>query len=562
MSIKLLYLVLLALVSLNYVKADWQYRSRPDLAPPNLNITIPAKNTSDGYLFIAPFSGFADVGNSHGPRQAAPYIFTDSGELVWSGFSYYSIWATNFQAGVVDGKDVLFLFEGSHNPGYGHGHGHITFLDQNYETTKELRAGNHKICDKHEFHIKDEKTGLIQIYQPRPYDLSKWASSNEQQWIVDAIFQELDIETGDVLFEWSSLDHISPDESILPVDEGQAGAGFNSSDAWDYFHINSVDKDENGDYLISARDAASVYKVDGKTGEIVWKLGGLPGITTSDFKMETPFNFSFQHHARFLETSKDSKKQVISLYDNSAHGTEDKDGKEVHYNTHSSGKIIEVDTNTWTAKLIFNGVPPDSLLSKSQGSTQLLPNGNVLVNWGSEGAVTEFDSDENPIFHAYVDSGELGYMTENYRAFKYNWTGIPNEAIAVYSEFNPDRSTTIFVSWNGDTQTKTWRFYAIDDKNLKTFLGEAPKTGFETSFNIPHKLISQVAAEAYDASGEVLKSSYPIASVEAIHEYNEKLDSRVVEVFDKNLDASKEVDVENLINSMQTYFEWKRSNVN
>lgn len=45
-----------------FAAADWQFRSRPDLAPPRLNITIPA--TSDvekGYLFVAPFAGIEDT---------------------------------------------------------------------------------------------------------------------------------------------------------------------------------------------------------------------------------------------------------------------------------------------------------------------------------------------------------------------------------------------------------------------------------------------------------------------------------------------------------------------
>lgn len=517
------YITILFFIS--SVFADWQYKSRPDLAPPKLNITIPAKNTSPGYLFLAPFSGFADIGVSHGPRQSAPYIFTDEGDLVWSGFSYFSIWATNFQAGRINGEDILFSFEGSHNPNYGHGHGHITIMNKNYETVKELRGGNHKIIDKHEFHIIGEKAGVIQVYQPTPIDLSRWASSKHQQWIFDAIFQELDIETGELLFEWSSLDHILPDESVLPVDEGQAGAGFNSSDAWDYFHINSVDKDEDGDYLLSARDAAAVYKIDGKTGEIIWKLGGLPGITSSDFELQG-FNFSFQHHARYLYTSPDKKTQIFSLYDNSAHGTENKEGKQVLYNSHSSGKIIEINTETWKAKLLFNGVPPDNLLSKSQGSTQVLPDGHVIVGWGSEGAVTEFDSDENAIFHAYVDSGELGLKAQNYRAFKFNWTGIPNEEIALVSEKNHDRSTSLYVSWNGDTQTKIWKFYVINEKNEKALIGETARTGFETTFNVKHSVLGAVVAEAYGASGELLAGSSEVLPVRAIKQFKGEDDEK------------------------------------
>jgi hypothetical protein len=494
---------------IHLVFGDWQYRSRPDLAPPKLNITIfPDDDISPGYLFLAPFSGYADIDTFHGPRQAAPYIFNSEGELVWSGFSYFSIWATNFQAGKLNGDDILFSFEGSHNPRYGHGHGHITFLNQNYETIKELRAGNHKIIDKHEFHIINETSGLVQIYQPVPKDLTPYGASAQQQWVVDAIFQELDINTGEVIFEWSSLEHVSPDESVLPINQGQAGSGYNSSDAWDYFHINSVDKDQNGDYLISARDAASLYKIDGNTGEILWKLGGLPGITSSDFESEKNLTFSFQHHARYLSTSDDGTKQLISFYDNSAHGSENKNGGVVKYNEHSSGKIIEVDTKDWYAKLIFNGVSPDNLLSKSQGSTQVLSNGNVLVNWGSEGAITEF-KDERPIFNAFVDSGELGLHAENYRAFKSNWTGKPNEKIAVLGEYTNDGSTNIYVSWNGDTETKKWKFYSVEHNGSRRFIGESPRKGFESLKTFDAKF-ARVLVEAYDSEEVLLSTSDPV----------------------------------------------------
>lgn len=191
----------LAAALLQPVTADWQYRSRPDLAPPRLNITIPAtKDVEPGYLFLAPFAGYPDTPTEqHGPRQAGPYIFRDNGDLVWSGYAIYSIWSTNFQAGRWNGKDVLFSFEGDHNAGYGHGHGHITFVDQHYETIRELRAGNHKLVDKHEFHIVNEETGLIQIYQPVPRDLTEWGADPEQQWIVNAIIQGEQSLSGDLI---------------------------------------------------------------------------------------------------------------------------------------------------------------------------------------------------------------------------------------------------------------------------------------------------------------------------------------------------------------------------
>jgi len=222
-------------------------------------------------------------------------------------------------------------------------------------------------------------------------------------------------------------------------------------------------------------------------------------------------DFCFQHHARWL--SQDGDEEVISLYDNSAHGTEHDGGSEVHTAPTSSGKIVRVNTKTWKAELIQAFFPPDDLRSKSQGSTQILPNGNALINWGSSGALTEFLPDGTPIFHAYMDSGDLGIAVENYRAFRFNWTGLPTEEPSIVSLENGD-GTTIYVSWNGDTETDLWRFYEVFDRHgSKRLLGEAKRTNFETSLHIPKKRIGRVVAEAIDKSGAVLRGT-SVAKIE------------------------------------------------
>lgn len=299
-------------------------------------------------------------------------------------------------------------------------------------------------------------------------------------------------------------------EAVLPLNPGQAGSGFNSSDAWDYFHINSVDKDAAGDYLISARDACAVHKINGTTGEIIWRLGGL----RSDFDLGPNVAFCFQHHARYV--SKDGDEEIISLFDNSAHGTENHRGHEVHTHPFSQGKVISVNTATWKASVVQAFQPPDGLLAKSQGSTQLLPNGNALVNWGSEGAVTEFRSDGTPIFHAYMDSGDLGEGVENYRAFKYQWTGLPTEEPAIVAE-KSSSGTSVYVSWNGDTETAVWRFYAVTDRyGSRSFLGEVARDGFETAFFVEGHSYKHVAAEAISGRGQVLRTTQAVRLQEQV----------------------------------------------
>ena len=169
--------------------ADGTFRSRPDLSPPQLNVTIECSGRCEtGFLFVAPFVGYADL-SDHGPLQSGAYILTDSGDLVWSGFTYFSIWTGNFQAARWKGQEILYAFEGAHNGLHGHGHGHHTILNQHYQTIRELRAGNHLLSDKHEFINLDEKTALFQIHHPLQTYLASYGGTNDQSWIVDAIFQ-------------------------------------------------------------------------------------------------------------------------------------------------------------------------------------------------------------------------------------------------------------------------------------------------------------------------------------------------------------------------------------
>lgn len=256
-----------------------------------------------------------------------------------------------------------------------------------------------------------------------------------------------------------------------------------------------------------------MYKIDGKTGDIMWQLSG----KSSSFAMGPGVEFAFQHHARFQGRNKNGTKEIISLYDNSAHGTENGRGHEVHFYKISRGKIIEVDTETWEAKIVQAFHPPDDLLSKSQGSTQVLPNGNVMVNWGSEGAMTEFTPDGAPIFHTYMDSGYLGLGVENYRGFRYNWTGIPNEAPAIVA-LEDKNSTNIYVSWNGDTRTKAWRFYEVF-RGRRAFIGQVEREGFETVLAVERVGVKSVQAEAVDAEGSVLVDTSTVRPSLMIHEF-------------------------------------------
>ncbi|KAJ4163247.1 hypothetical protein LMH87_004988 [Akanthomyces muscarius] len=517
------------------ISADGQFVSRPDLSPPRLNITIPAtEDVGDGYIFVCPYGGFKSGTGFDGPEQPACYIFRDDGDLVWSSLGHLSGWVANIQARSFRGKPAITVYQGAIDEFRGHGWGQATILNERYENVATIRAGNHKIMSIHEFNLLESNSALVEIYQPTPIDLTRFNGKKGAKWIVDAMFQEIDVDTGDVLFEWSSLDHVSPTESVISLSSGYAGGGLNSTDAWDYFHLNSVEKDHHGDYLISGRHTSTVYKIDGKTGEIIWRLGG----RNSNFSVPSETAFGFQHDARYLaDQPSDAHIHYISLFDNAARskGHQGNDTDSVH--ERSSAKILRLDTKTWQASVVKSVSSPDGLLALSQGNAQTLSNSNIFVGWGQAGAVTEFrERDDKPIFHAYLDSGDIGYGVQSYRAFRFPWKGYPQETPAIVALLDESHSggTSVHISWNGDTETATWKVYATSPSCTSSswkwwscqarLLQEAKRAGFETVVHVADEAVasglSTVYAEAFNAEGHRLVKTAAVTASRRLRTYN------------------------------------------
>ena len=70
-----------------------------------------------------------------------------------------------------------------------------------------------------------------------------------------------------------------------------------------------------------------------------------------------------------------------------------------------------------------------------------------------------------------------------------------------------DAATVSYVSWNGATEVKRWRFYGSQDESTGyQLLGETKKTGFETVFTTDgYSMWNYV--EAIGADGGVLGRS-------------------------------------------------------
>lgn len=263
-----------------------------------------------------------------------------------------------------------------------------------------------------------------------------------------------------------------------------------------FSHINSVDKNAEGDYLISARHTSTVYKISGADGHIIWQLGG----KQSTFA-QTNFNFSFQHDARFVSVN--STTTVISLFDNASNGF-------TNTASYSSGMLIAINNSTNQATLLQSFVAPNGgILSGSQGNFQQLANGNSFLGWGSSAAISEHAPDGSPVLFATFATT----LTMNYRAYKFNWTATPVGKPAFYSyAHNNTAPTTYYASWNGATEVASWRFYSSSSLSGPFMLiGNTPKLGFETIFTAPGYQSFSIV-EAVGANGSGLANSSAIGT--------------------------------------------------
>jgi hypothetical protein len=402
-------------------------------------------------------------------------MITDrGGSLVWFDPLPNGTAATDLEVQTYQGAPVLTWWQGAVlQPGYGRGV--VEMVDQSYRKVATVSPGNGYDADLHDVELTPEGTALLTIYDAIEWD-ARSVGGPADATVLDGVVQEVDIATGAVEFEWHALDHVALSESVLPAPTS-AGAAF------DYFHLNSVDPGPSDDLLISSRHTSALFDVDRATGQVRWQLGG----RGSDFTVAADATFAFQHDARWRPDG------TITLFDNASRTDQ------VKVADQSSALWLRLDTTTMTVTLVHRYQPPSPLLATSQGNLQVLPDGNVMVGWGSAPNLTEYDRAGQVLYEARLSLGN------SYRAFLQPWVGAPTDP-PTWTASPPRFGTTAAVSWNGDTRTRTWQLLSGPDPAHLDVVASAARTGFETVLT-SEAAGPWLAVRALDADGAVLATS-------------------------------------------------------
>jgi hypothetical protein len=326
------------------------------------------------------------------------------------------------------GQPVFTFGVGQSTGGPGHSSGVDVILNQHYQQIASVSAGNGLAADQHEFRLTNNGTALITTYHAVPYDLTPYGGPANRQ-VEDSVAQEISVATGKVLWEWDALKHVPLADSFSPVPT-------DPNTAWDFFHMNAVNPDTDGNILISGRAVSAVYKVSHQTGNIIWQLGG----KESTFTLGAGAKFNGQHNA-LPETGQPN---VYRIFDNGNGGGPA---------TGLPSRVIDVkiDPTAKTAILLSAVQHPEGLIANSQGSGQRLPNGNLFVGWGSVGRFSEFDPSGNLLWDGQVPAGY-----DTYRAYRSPWVGEPlTDPTAVATRVDPTHVDVDSV-WNGATEVDRW----------------------------------------------------------------------------------------------------------
>jgi Arylsulfotransferase (ASST) len=439
----------------------WRYRSRPDLVVPALTITK-RRRTAPGDIFLGP---------QFGPIQVGPMILDSDGNPIWFRWLRGNDSPADVRVQSYLGQPVLTWWQGYVTGGVGVGEDVIN--DSSYRQIATVRAANGMSADLHEFEITPQGTALITAAYPVYGDVSG-VHGSKHGIVYDSVVQEIDIPTGLVLFQWDSLDHVPITDSYQKLPKRTP---------FDYFHVNSIEADQDDDLVISARNTWAAYKVDRHSGQLIWTLGG----RHSSFKMGRGASFAFQHDVR-VRAGHDS---FVTLFDDGA------GPPNVHGQSRGIKLFLDLKHMTATRAAEFDHSP--ALLAGFEGNYQQLSNGDELIGWGQQPYFSEFNSRGQVVFDGHFIDGDASY-----RVYRFQWTATPHTLPAIAASRH-GRSTVVYASWNGATNVSWWRVLGGSSATAMHALATVHKWTFEASIKIGSQ--RYVAVQALDGRRRPLATS-------------------------------------------------------
>jgi hypothetical protein len=391
---------------------------------PLINITI-NDNPDPGYIFLD---------NRTSGSNSYNVIFDNTGSPIW-----YLQTDDERRDMKVQHNGILTML--ARTGGY-----RFVGLDTHYREIASYRAVNGYSTDEHELVVLENGYYLLIGLRHEYVDMTQYLlGANTNARVGQTIIQEFTPE-GDLIFQWRAWDNF--DVRDVHLDNPLASS-------FRFPHMNAIDIDEDGHILLSSRHISEVTKINRDTGEIIWRLSGIP--KNNDFTyVNDSLNGPRNQHA-----IRSTGYRRYLLFDNG----------NLHNPSVSRAVEYELDLDTMTATVVWEFREIPDVYSHYMANTQRLPNGNTLINWaiGSLPKLTEVRPDGTKAFEMnWVDHYEA------YRVWRCPWQGMalkPNLVV----ESPPDNITLIFNKF-GDPNVAYYRIYGGTTPQPTTVIATSTST--------------------------------------------------------------------------------------
>lgn len=148
--------------------------------------------------------------------------------------------------------------------------------------------------------------------------------------------------------------------------------------------------------------------------------------------------------------------------------------------------------------------PAAPIYADSQGSTQLLDNGNIFMDFGEIAVLKEFGPN-HPSGNDVRWTARFGAdnLVQSYRGYKQQWHATPKTSPSlVVKSGRANDCPTGYVSWNGATDVSHWKIYEGPTRNSLSYVGQVGYRGFETKFTVGQACVQAVAWVSGQVAGK------------------------------------------------------------
>ncbi len=452
----------------------YTFVSTPDLHPPVVRSTAPATTDklAPGYIMLA---NFYDLTYPPMVGQSGPLILDNHLQPVWFQPVPTNVVASNLSPETFEGKPALAWWQGVVSNTGATESGEYVVVDQHYRTVANLRAKDGWVLTTHEIAIQGDNA-WVTVNKNLPMNLSRYGGAYNGA-LIDSAVQEYNLKTGKLLYSWDALKHI-------PLSDSQASLPTNGF-PWDAYHVNSIDMVGDGTFVVSMRNDWAAYKVNIRTGGIVWTLGG----RRSTFAFGFDAAFQWQHNVVVYPGT-----PLLTLFDDHCCQITG-GGTYVPATGPSRGLVLKLDLKRHTATVAGQYGHGSSFDAEYMGNLEPLPGGNEIVGWGSANYFSEYNASGQMLLDAQLPHPDI-----TYRTVVEPWTGVPLDPPRGAAR-RQGGTTTVYASWNGATDVASWRVLAG-----QSTVATGARAGFETAIPVRSSATS-FTVQALDAHGRVLGTS-------------------------------------------------------